>query len=189
MEGKRKGKLEKEDLDSILRDLSREFTEEKLIKSVLGLTGYIMQEFSELGIDYLEIYQTLIKIPNSLYIIEEIYRGSDNPNKIINTYKLNPIDFYDFLREIEKLDLISYDGRKIKMTEKGKRLYNALIEVVKPLVDLVKILKKYYCERQEDKETKRIMLDLSDPAVRQWYEYLKQLEDEEKALGHLKKYK
>jgi len=188
MKNETKNRLEKErlkeNLDNILRNLSKELTGDDLTLFVLGLAKYIMLGFSELGVDYSKMYQTLIKIPKSISIIRDIYYGVDNPNKIINTYKLHAEDFHNFLREMEELGLISYDGRRIKMTEKGRRLYEILVEfVIDPFGDLLGIFDNYYSninKRQENEEIVGIRLDLSDPAVRQWYEYLKSLEEKEK---------
>jgi len=173
----------KKALDDILRDLRREYTPEKFIISMLCLTNYAIQRFSESGINFSEMYLTLNKVPNSLYIIESIYYGIDDPNKIMSTYNLNPTDLHNFLREVEKLGLISYERRKIKITEKGKEFYETLIEFVKYLSDLMKIFKNNVCvcETGENKERESIGLDLSEPSVRQWYEYLKKKFEEEKS--------
>jgi len=191
----------KENLDDILENLSKELTEDNLSLFLLGLAKYIMLGFSELGVDYSKMYQTLIKVPRSIEIIRDIYLGVDNPYEIIKTYKLNTEDFYNFLREMAELGLISYDRRRIKMTEKGRRLYKILEDLVNgPVRDLLRIFDNYYSKRYSKKEDTRIFdnyyskeedysskeedkesiwLDLSDPAVRQVYEYLKKKFEEE----------
>jgi len=187
-----------EDLYSTLRDLSKEYSKDNLVRFILSFAEYIRQGFSELGIDYLKAYQTLIRPPKRLYIINEVYLGIDNPNEIINTYELDPKDFYDSLREMEELGLISYDGRRIKMTEKGIKWFESLRKIPELLKTLENIivrergldlsdplvrqwLEDKVCKKQDDEERKGIWLDLSDPTVREYYEYLKKkFEEEEK---------
>jgi len=171
----------------MLRNLSRELTPDGFTLFALSHAEYIRWGFSELGVSYLEILETLAMIPKySIRILRDIKNGVDDPKVIINTYRLNPEVFYKFLRKMKDLGLVSYDGRKVKITEKGRRFYETLIEfVVDPLSDLLKVIDEYCTcnihKKRKEEERESIWLPLDDLAVRQYYEYLKKLEEEEKS--------